>query len=130
MVDARPVSIRELWAQTTAVLGARNEARWLCEVATAVDGDDFERALDEPVTERMIAHLDAMVARYRTGEPLQYVLGRWGFRRLVLAIDRRGLVPRPPTPLVAQAGGAVARRGPAPRSGSELRTGSGAGRVF
>ncbi len=31
------------------------------------------------------------------GEPLQYVLGRWGFRRLDLALDRRVLIPRPET---------------------------------
>ena len=38
-----------------------------------------------------------MVARRSTGEPLQYVLGRWGFRRLDLMVDRRVLIPRPET---------------------------------
>jgi len=101
MTDRAAVTVRELWGQTSEALESRHEARWLCEVATALDGDEFDARLDEPATERMVAHLDRMVARYRAGEPLQYVLGRWGFRRLDLAIDRRVLIPRPETELVA-----------------------------
>ena len=119
-------TVRQLWAQTTEVVGARNEARWLCEVATALVGEEFERSLDDPVTERMVAHLDAMVARYRRGEPLQYVLGRWGFRRLDLAVDRRVLIPRPETELVAGVAIELARAVPAPRLVADLGTGSGA----
>ena len=51
--------------------------------------------------QRMVAHLDAMVARHRAGEPLQYVLGRWSFRHLDLLVDRRVLIPRPETEVVA-----------------------------
>ena len=36
------------------------------------------------------------------GEPLQYVLGRWGFRRLELAVDPRVLIPRPETEVLAE----------------------------
>jgi release factor glutamine methyltransferase len=35
--------------------------------------------------------------RLVAGEPLQYVLGEWDFRRLTLACDRRALIPRPET---------------------------------
>ncbi len=45
-------------------------------------------------------HLEAMrrgMARLARGEPLQYVLGEWDFRRLTLACDRRALIPRPET---------------------------------
>ena len=108
------------------MVGARHEARWLCEVATALDGDEFVRGLDEPATERMVAHLDAMVARYRAGEPLQYVLGRWSFRRLDLAVDRRVLIPRPETELVAEVAIELARRVEPPRLVADLGTGSGA----
>ena len=38
-----------------------------------------------------------MVKRRLAGEPLQHVLGHWGFRRLDVAVDRRVLVPRPET---------------------------------
>lgn len=100
---------RRLWAETAELLADRPAARWLCEVACALDGDEFVAALDEPATERMVAHLDAMVARYRAGEPLQYVLGRWSFRRLDLYVDRRVLIPRPETELVAEAAIELAR---------------------
>jgi release factor glutamine methyltransferase len=35
-------------------------------------------------------------------EPLAYVLGEWGFRRLVLKTDARALVPRPETEVVVE----------------------------
>jgi release factor glutamine methyltransferase len=126
MADRPTLSIRELWNQTTDVLGSRHEARWLCEVATALDGDEFDAGLSETATERMVAHLDRMIARYRAGEPLQYVLGRWGFRRLDLAIDRRVLIPRPETELVAGVAIDLAAAVPAPRTVADLGTGSGA----
>ncbi len=64
-----PVLWRELWAQTADAVGDRARARWLCEVASAsIDGNEFQGRLDEPATVRMVVHLDAMVARYRTGE--------------------------------------------------------------
>jgi release factor glutamine methyltransferase len=120
------LTLRALWSQTAEVLGARHEARWLCEVATSLDGTEFDAALDQPVTERMVDHLDSMVARYRTGEPLQYVLGRWAFRRLDLLVDRRVLIPRPETELVAEVAIELARRANAPRLVADLGTGSGA----
>ena len=43
------------------------------------------------------ARFAELVTRRLTGEPLQYVLGRWGFRTLDLLVDRRVLIlgPRP-----------------------------------
>ena len=93
---------RTLLAQSTEVLGDRPAARWLCETACGLDGDEFVAALDEPATERMVAHLDRMVARHRLGEPLAYVMGRWSFRRIELMVDRRVLVPRPETELLVE----------------------------
>ena len=121
------VAWRELWTQTADVVGERARARWICEVASAsIDGDDFLARLDEPATVRMVAHLDSMVARYRTGEPLQYVLGEWSFRHITLAVDRRVLIPRPETELVAEVAiGLAAGRGPT-RTVADLGTGSGA----
>jgi release factor glutamine methyltransferase len=46
--------------------------------------------------------LDALVVRRETREPLAYVLGEWGFRRLTLTVDRRVLVPRPETEVVVE----------------------------
>jgi release factor glutamine methyltransferase len=46
--------------------------------------------------------LEALVARRARREPLAYVLGEWGFRRLTLRVDRRALVPRPETEVVVE----------------------------
>ncbi|HZR96622.1 MAG TPA: peptide chain release factor N(5)-glutamine methyltransferase [Gaiellaceae bacterium] len=44
--------------------------------------------------------LEPLLARRERREPLAYVLGEWGFRRLVLKTDARALVPRPETEIV------------------------------
>lgn len=98
-----PTTWRHLWQVTSETLGSRVEARWMCEQACGLDGDEFLEALDESPTVRMVAHLDAMVARRRSGEPLAYVLGRWSFRHLDVMVDRRVLIPRPETELLVDA---------------------------
>jgi release factor glutamine methyltransferase len=59
--------------------------------------------LSEPVSGRARPYFEQMVARRKAGEPLQYVLGRWGFRQLDLLVDRRVLIPRPETEQVVAA---------------------------
>jgi len=120
------LTVRELLRQTAAAVGSPHEARWLCEVAIALDGAELDAAADEAVTTKMVAHLDEMVARYRAGEPLAYVLGRWSFRRLDLAIDRRVLIPRPETEVVAGVAIELAAAADGPRVVADLGTGSGA----
>ena len=46
--------------------------------------------------------LERLVARREAREPLAYVLGEWGFRRLTLAVDSRVLVPRPETEILVE----------------------------
>ncbi len=43
-----------------------------------------------------------LVLRRANREPLAYVLGEWGFRRLTLRCDERALVPRPETETVVE----------------------------
>ena len=43
-----------------------------------------------------------LVARRAAREPLAYVLGEWGFRKLTLRTDARALVPRPETEVVVE----------------------------
>lgn len=114
-----------LWNETSALVG-RPQARWICEVASGHDGDEFTDILDQPATERGVAHLDAMLARHAAGEPLQYVLGRWGFRHLDLMIDQRVLIPRPETETVVEVALRLARSQQAPLLIADLGTGSGA----
>jgi len=49
-----------------------------------------------------LKELDRLVARRELREPLGYVLGEWGFRRLTLKVDARVLVPRPETEIVVE----------------------------
>lgn len=58
-------------------------------------------------------------------EPLAYVLGEWGFRRLVLKTDARALVPRPETEILVERCLELLRGEPAPRV-LDLGTGTGA----
>jgi release factor glutamine methyltransferase len=69
--------------------------------------------------------LRALVERRRAREPLAYVLGEWGFRRLVLGVDDRVLVPRPETEIVVERALARIRDLERPRA-ADVGTGSGA----
>lgn len=83
--------------------GAEREGRWLAEEASGLEGAEWVLGCDDPATQRTVAHLDAMVDRRLAGEPIQYVLGHWSFRRLDLLCDRRALIPRPETEQVVDA---------------------------
>ena len=89
----------ELYAGAARRLGSAQEARWLVEAAS---GGSFPGVLDEPATSRTARWMTERVARRLAGEPLQYVLGQWGFRRLDLLVDRRVLIPRPETEQVVE----------------------------
>ena len=130
MNASRTVSWRELWDRTASRTG-RAEARWLCEEASGCFGEEFVDVLTDAASERSVAHLDEMLARVQTGEPLQYVLGHWSFRRLDLLVDNRVLIPRPETELVAEHAIALVRQlaadgVPRPLVVADLGTGSGA----
>jgi release factor glutamine methyltransferase len=68
---------------------------------------------------------EVLLERRRKREPLAYVLGEWGFRRLALKTDARALVPRPETEIVVERCLALLRDEPAP-SVLDLGTGTGA----
>jgi release factor glutamine methyltransferase len=57
---------------------------------------------DREIPSDEAAHFRALVARRALREPLAYVLGEWGFRRLILRLDRRVLIPRPETEIVVE----------------------------
>src|SRR5262245_18461478 len=48
------------------------------------------------------ARLRELVDRRVAREPLAYILGEWGFRRLDLKVDGRALIPRPETEVVVE----------------------------
>jgi release factor glutamine methyltransferase len=97
------VSRRSLLADAAAALmragipDPRREAlRLWAEIAP-----DVREALvldpDQPVESKKQRDLETLVRRRSEGEPFAHVVGRTGFRRLVLRCDRRALIPRPET---------------------------------
>jgi release factor glutamine methyltransferase len=112
---------------------APDEARWIVE---EVGGLALPELLDQPVPMRLAARVAALVDRRLAGEPLQYVLGSWSFRGLDVMVDRRVLIPRPETEVVAEVAleeaarlglrrSATVRSTPARYPVADLGTGSG-----
>lgn len=98
------VTWAQMLSETTEQLGDANEARWLCEHASGLDGEEFRLASEEFVTTAMANQLHDMVRRRLSGEPLQYVMKRWAFRHLDVFVDQRVLIPRPETELLVEVG--------------------------
>lgn len=120
------ITWRQLLVETRKHLGDGQHAKWICQRASGASGGEWLGLLEEKATNRSVAHLDSMVARRLAGEPLQYVLGSWAFRRLDLMVDRRVLIPRPETEEVVEVALELARQRPVPRLVVDLGTGSGA----
>jgi release factor glutamine methyltransferase len=91
------------------VLGVRRE-RLLTDPDMAVSGPAV-RAFQDAVRRRAVER-----------EPVAYILGRRGFRRIELAVDARALVPRPETELLVEVGLGL----PAGARVLDVGTGSGA----
>ncbi len=75
--------------------------------------------------DREVAGLEPLLARRESREPLAYVLGEWGFRRLILKTDARALVPRPETEILVERALALLEGMRAPRV-LDVGVGSGA----
>jgi release factor glutamine methyltransferase len=139
-------SRRQLVEAATSRLGSGPEARWIVEDALARDGSAIDGpllgrslsalGLDEPVPPSVSRRVASLVSRRQAGEPLQYILGRWPFRTIELAVDRRVLIPRPETEQVVEVALAELLRATADRIDTparaqplvavDLGTGSGA----
>jgi release factor glutamine methyltransferase len=94
---------RETIQKTAAFLESKNvpEARTAGELLAArllKTGRGFlSSKLECEVAENYLEAMRRAMQRLIKGEPLQYVLGEWGFRTLVLSCDKRALIPRPET---------------------------------
>jgi release factor glutamine methyltransferase len=80
----------------------RVDAEHLVAKALGLTRLDLYLQYDRPLTEAETAACRELVQRRGTREPLAYILGEWGFRRLTLTVDRRALIPRPETEVVVE----------------------------
>lgn len=109
------------------VADAQTQARRLVEQASGYEGGEYYIGLTQGASRRQLAHLDSMLSRRLAGEPLQYVLGRWGFRGLDLMVSPAVLILRPETEILAGlAIEELAFRHPSGGLAVDLGTGSGA----
>ena len=104
---------------------AEQEARWLVQRASGLEGAELIVGIEEPANLSNATFFYDMLERRLRGEPLQYVLERWGFRVLDLYVDNRVLIPRPETEALTQMALEECRRLEA-RLAVDLGTGSGA----
>ena len=101
---------------------AEREGDWILEAATGLDRTRYaaeNRAIEASAQVRAFE----LAARRAGGEPLQYVTGVAGFRRLELAVGPGVFIPRPETEGVA---GRVIEKLPENGIAVEIGTGSGA----
>ena len=100
------MTIREVLGLTTEYLerkgveGARLDAELIVGKALGLTRLELYLDHDRPLGEDELARARELVERRGRREPLAYVLGEWGFRRLTLRCDPRALVPRPETEVV------------------------------
>jgi release factor glutamine methyltransferase len=115
-----------LSAATDAIAAAGSEtARLDAELLLAeATGWDRARIASDPDSRLSVGasrEFAQMVRRRLRREPVAYIVGRKGFRRIELVVERRALIPRPETELLVEVALELA-----PRTVLDVGTGSGA----
>jgi release factor glutamine methyltransferase len=88
---------------TAAGLEDDRAARVLLEEALGVSPTGLITALTQEMDSGRLTTFEAMVERAARNEPVQYIIGKWDFYGRTFKTDRRALVPRPETELLAEA---------------------------
>ena len=83
--------------QAAGIPDPRTDAEVLLAGITALPRAELVVRSDEPLEPSESRRLGEAVRRRLQREPVAYILGRQGFRRLELAVDPRVLIPRPET---------------------------------
>ena len=81
---------------------ARLDAELLLAHSLGRERIELYTEFDRPLDDDELDGYHALVARRAKREPVAYILGEWGFRRLTLAVDSRALIPRPETEIVVE----------------------------
>ena len=123
------MTVKELLGLATEQLAeietARADAEFLVGHALALSRTQLYGDPQRRLTDAEVGLAQALLARRATREPLAYILGEWGFRRLTLKVDRRVLVPRSETEVVVERCLELVRDLAGPRV-LDVGTGSGA----
>jgi release factor glutamine methyltransferase len=93
--DALPRAVEFLAAK--GIDSPRLDAEHLLGHALGLSRLQLYTEFDRPLTSAEETAARELLVRRGRREPLAYVLGEWGFRRLTLKVDARALVPRPET---------------------------------
>ena len=81
----------------------RRDAIYVLQNVTGYSHDDILIRGDLALCKKQVAEYEQKIKRLVDGEPLQYVLGKWDFCGIEFIVDRRALIPRPETELLAEA---------------------------
>jgi release factor glutamine methyltransferase len=114
------VGVAERRLAAAGVESPRVDAEWLVAHLLGTTRSGLAAHIDDEVE-----GLEPLLLRREAREPLAYVLGEWGFRRLTLKTDARALVPRPETETLVERALALADGIAAPRI-LDVGVGSGA----
>ena len=110
--------------EEAGVENAAREAEWLLEAAASTPRSELVASADDDLTQMTERRALKLASRRAAGEPLQYLTGIAGFRRLELEVGPGVFIPRPETELVAQQ--AMDRL---PEQGFVLDIGTGSGAI-
>jgi release factor glutamine methyltransferase len=127
MAATAAATVGEALRAATDALGAagvvspRLDAEVLLAEATGRDRATLAADPEDAIAPGAGRRFGVMVRRRLRREPVAYILGRKGFRRIELEVDRRVLIPRPETELLVEI---ALELGPA--SVLDVGTGSGA----
>ena len=108
MTTLGSITLGEVLRRSTDHLAAKGcetprlDAELLLAHALGMKRIGLYMAFDRPMVSAELDVARALVARRAGREPVQHILGEWGFRRLTLRVDGRALVPRPETEIVVE----------------------------
>jgi release factor glutamine methyltransferase len=80
----------------------RVDAEWLLADALSVSRSELQADGTRELSPEIAEAFRRAIARRAAREPLAYILGEWGFRRLELRVDSRVLIPRPETEMLVE----------------------------
>jgi release factor glutamine methyltransferase len=133
MAEAIPGGIRtvkDVVALSSAYLEAKGsptarlDAELIVGHALGMPRLDLYLHHDRPLTEAELERIRPLLRRRADLEPVAYIVGETGFRRLTLKTDARALMPRPETETLVEVALALL-----PRGGRLVDVGTGAGPI-